>query len=246
MTKKTPEIRLQGYDSLWFEWLSQMYGMPVATMGRMTGMRSERLYNMVRRWYQTENCHVARLDSGSPGSWRRSFFDAPDAKPNGPLWVWPTRQLAWGMLDFDPGDWEPKTTTAAHLTAVGHLRYALTGIDTDPDVWTSERILRRRIDEGFHLHDAWMLDPEDYDKIWGIEVELSYKYGAGRLAKTIKAALESAEHHDLAGVQYFVRGADLRRAVQRAANYLGRERGLDLSNLRILDLDAVLVGQEVA
>ncbi|MFD7846139.1 hypothetical protein ACFV4K_24750 [Nocardia sp. NPDC059764] len=244
--KDVPGIRLQGYDTRWHEWLSQMYGVPVALIGRMTAMRSERLYRMVRRWYVTEWCNVGRIDYETPGSWRRSFFDAPDAEPNGPLWVWPTREASWGMLDFDPGEWEPKATTAAHLTAIAHLRYVLTGLETDPDVWTSERILRRRIEPGFHIHDGWLLDEDDYDKIWGIEVELSRKFGSGRLAKNIAAALESAAHHNLAGVQYFVRGEELRRAVARSANYLAREQGLDLSNLHIHDLDATLARREEA
>lgn len=245
--KDVPGIRLQGYDNLWHEWLSQMYGVPVALIARMTGMRTDRLYRMVKRWHLTEMCRVARVDYGTPGPWRRSSYDAPDAEASGPLWVWPGRESAWGMLEFDPGDWEPKASTAAHLTAVAHLRYAINGLNTDPDIWTSERLLRRRMEPGSHIHDGWLLDEHDYDKIWGIEVELSRKRDAGRLVSTMAAALDSAEQHGLAGVHYYVRGNDVRSGVLRAANHLARQRGLlTLSNLEIFDLDTVLARSEVA
>ncbi|APA94203.1 hypothetical protein [Nocardia seriolae] len=244
--KEVKGIRLQGYDSLWHEWLSQMYGVPVALISRMTGMRTDRVYRMIKRWHLTEMCRVARVDYNMPGPWRRSSYDAPDAENSGPLWVWPDRESAWGMLDFDPGDWEPKASTAAHLTAVAHLRYAINGLNTDPDIWTSERILRRRMEPGSHIHDGWLLDEHDRDQIWGIEVELSRKREKGRLVATMAAALDSADQHDLAGVLYYVRGADLRRAVQRAAQTLARERGqIQLSNLHVHDLDVILAGHEV-
>ncbi|SUA73668.1 Uncharacterised protein [Nocardia otitidiscaviarum] len=249
MTEQTtmPEIRLQGYDNLWMEWITQQYGVPLSLIGRVTGMRTDRLYRMVKRWQLKGRMHVSRVDYGAPGPWRTSFFDAPDTAPQGPLWVYPTRETAWGMLEFDPGEWEPKAYTAAHLTAVAHLRYALGGLETDPDYWTSERLLRRRIAPDTHPHDAWMLDFEDFDKVWGIEVELSLKRGGARLVRSMRTALVSADRNDLAGVLYFVRGDALQRAVQRAAHTLAREQGLDqLPNLKIHDLDSVLVGKGVA
>ena len=243
-TVKTPEIRLQGWETHWHEWIAQQYGVSLAFLGHALDLRPDLASRRVRRWVQTGRIQVGRVDYGWSGPWRRSaYFDGPDTVAQGPLWVFPPAAAASLCLGFEVNAWEPKPTTVAHLTAVSQLRLTLTGMDTDPDVWTSERLLRHQFDVGTHIHDAWMLDPDDYDKVWAIEVELTRKSGGGgRLKQTIKDALTVAQQNDLAGVKYYVRGAGLQRQVQTAANHIARQRGLDhLENFEVHDLDATLV-----
>ncbi|MFC9995838.1 hypothetical protein [Nocardia sp. NPDC127526] len=247
-----PEIRWQPRDTTLLEWIAQQYGVPIALIGKAAGVRSSQTYAMVHRWKLGGRVHVERIDYGAPSSWRRSKqFDGPGVVPNGPLWVYTDRETGWGYLGFDPGEWHPKASTAAHLTAVSELRLALTGLETDPEVWTSERLLRRFVKpEGGqpnpHLHDAWFRDFTDPDKVWAIEVELTRKRGEGRLMRSMAAALDAADRHDLAGVLYFVRGESLRRALDGIAVRLAHQRGIErLLNLEIHDLDATLARKGV-
>ncbi|WP_330178995.1 hypothetical protein OHB26_21060 [Nocardia sp. NBC_01503] len=137
------------------------------------------------------------------------------------------------------------------MTAITELRLALTGLDTNPEVWTSERLLRRRIkatgtEPTDRIHDAWFRDFTDPDRVWAIEVELSRKFGDGRLLRAMTAALDTAERHGLAGVLYFVRGASLFRAVEDTAARLAHKRGVEsLANLEIHDLDTTLTRKGV-
>ncbi|WP_153414465.1 hypothetical protein [Nocardia macrotermitis] len=219
----------------------------MSLIGQVEQIGSSQLHEMVKRWKSVGRVLVERVDYGAPGRWRNSkHFDEPGAVPQGPLWVYMTREGAWGYLDFDPGAWWPKPTTVAHLTALTELRLALTGLETDPEVWTSERLLRRRLRTesgqlGAHVHDAWFQDIGDPDKVWAIEVELSRKFGAGRLMAAMARALDAADRHELAGVLYFVRGEALRRAVESTGTRLAHKRGVErLSNLEIHDLDTTL------
>ncbi|MGX1774787.1 hypothetical protein ACWIGW_21920 [Nocardia brasiliensis] len=246
-------FRWQPRETLLQEWMSQQYGIPFSLVSRALGVRSSQAYEIMRRLKLANRVHVTRIDVGSPGVWHRSkHFDAPDAVPYGPLWVYPTREIAWGYLDFDPGEWEPRASTAAHLTAVSELRLAVTGMDTDPEVWTSERLLRRMLkdDRGqlvSHLHDAWYRDAADPDKVWAVEVELTRKFGAGRLLRSVSAALAAVDRHDLAGVLYFVRGEGLRRAIESVRDQIARDRGVEqLDNFEIHDLDVTLSKKGVA
>lgn len=243
---------MQPWQTLFEEWYAQQYGVPVSFLTTATKRRQRTVYDFAKKLKDAGRAHVTRIDYGSPGPWRRSTnFDDHDALPHGPLWLYPTREIAWGYLDFDPGEWHPKASTAAHLTAVSELRLALTGLDTDPEVWTSERLLRRIVkteagQPGSHIHDAWFQDFADPDKVWAIEVELSRKRGEGRLMRSVTAALDSAERHGLAGVLYFVRGESLRRALDGIATRLANQRGVErLENLEIHDLDATLARKGV-
>ncbi|WP_433575579.1 hypothetical protein [Nocardia brasiliensis] len=246
-------FRWQPRETLLQEWMSQQYGIPFSLAGKALGIRSTQVYEIMRRLRVAGRVHVTRIDVGSAGVWHKSkHFDAADAVPYGPLWAYMPREIAWGYLGFDPGEWEPRASTAAHLTAVSELRLAITGLNTDPELWTSERLLRRKLkgERGqlvSHLHDAWYRDAADPDKVWAIEVELTRKFGAGRLLRSVSAALEAADQHDLAGVLYFVRGEVLRRAVEGARTQIARERGVEqLHNLEIHDLDATLSKKGVA
>lgn len=244
------EIRLQPWETRIEELTCQQYGLSSETLvkaAHAAGKGVQAAYKTAGRFKKAGRAHVIRVDFGSSGPWRHSSdFDEPDTVPHGPLWIYPTREIAWAYLEFDPGEWTPKPSTAAHLTAVSELRLALTGLDTNPQVWTSERLLRRQIktvpgQPTDRIHDAWFRDFTDPDKVWAIEVELSRKFGDGRLLKVMTSALETAERHDLAGVLYFVRGEGLRRAVEGTAARLANKRGVDsLSNLEIHDLDATL------
>ncbi|MEC3952871.1 hypothetical protein VMT65_07505 [Nocardia sp. CDC153] len=247
-----PDIRLQPWETLIEEFSCQQYGMSFDTLIKAAGRGAKAAYKVAKRLKKTGRAHVLRVDYGSSGPWRNSkTFDEPDVVPHGPLWIYPTREIAWGYLEFDPGEWEPKASTAAHLTAVTELRLALTGLETNPQAWTSERLLRRwlKTDTGrpdVHIHDAWFRDFTDPDKVWAIEVELSRKFGDGRLQRTMTAALEAAERNDLAGVLYFVRGDSVRKAVKGVATRIAHQRNLDhLPNFEIHDLDATLVRKGV-
>ncbi|WP_327141349.1 hypothetical protein [Nocardia sp. NBC_01327] len=224
----------------------------VTTMATATGRSMRGAHTMARRLKESGQVHLTRLDYGSPGPWRHStHFDDVEVVPQGPLVIYPTRETAWGYLDFDPGEWRPRPSTAAHMTAVTELRLALTGMQTDPEVWTSERLLYRHLNSdpgqpNGHIHDAWFQDFTDPDKVWAIEVELSRKRGAGRLAAAMTAALDAADRHELAGVLYFVRGETLRRAVEGTATRIAHKRGMEsLPNLEIHDLDATLAKKGV-
>lgn len=249
---KTPEIRLQPRETRFLEFVSQERGMSLAVMAKAIDRSVRTAHNMARRLVQSGQVHMTRLDYGSPGPWRQSKnFDAADTTPHGPLVLYPTRETAWGYLGFDPGEWLPRPSTAAHMTAVTELRLALTGMDTDPEVWTSERLLYHRLrtengQPGGHVHDAWFQDFADPDKVWAVEVELSRKRGAGRLIAAMTAALDAAERHDLAGVLYFVRGERLRRAVDTVRTQIAHKRGVEsLPNFEIHDLDATLARKGV-
>lgn len=242
-----PEIRLQPWETRLEEFNCQGYGMSFDTLITAADKGVRTAYKFAKRLKDTGRAHVTRLDYGSPGPWRNSkHFDDPDEVPTGPLWLYPTREMAWAYLEFDPGPWVPKASTAAHLTAITELRLALAGLDTDPEVWTSERLLRRQLKTSNgvpsgHIHDAWFQDHTDPDKVWAIEVELSRKFGDGRLMRAMTAALEAAERHDLAGVLYFARGDALQRALNGVAARLARKRGIErLPNLEIHDLEATL------
>ncbi|WP_156959294.1 hypothetical protein [Nocardia sp. BMG51109] len=246
------EIRLQPREARIEEFAAQQYGISLGTLAIATGRSTRTAYTIAKRLKEAGRAHVKRLDYGSPGPWRRSkHFDDSEVTPHGPLWIYPTREIAWAYLEFDPGEWEPKPSTAAHLTAVSELRLALLGLETDPEVWTSERLLRRRFrtengQPGAHVHDGWFQDLGDPDKVWAIEVELSRKFGAGRLLHAMAGALDTANRHELAGVLYFVRGESLRRAVEGTAAQLARKRGEErLPNLEIHDLDATLARKGV-
>ncbi|MFD6357191.1 hypothetical protein [Nocardia tengchongensis] len=242
-----PQIRLQAWETRLEEFIAQQYGLSFDTVSRAMGRGPRAASEFARRLKKLKHAEVARVDYGSRGPWRNSTtFDELDMVPHGPLWLSLTRATAWGYLEFDPGEWTPKASTAAHLTAVTELRLALTGLDTDPRVWTSERLLRRRLkgESGrpeVHIHDGWFQDFTDPDKVWAVEVELSRKFGDGRLTGAISAALDAADRNDLAGVVYFVRGDGLRRAVEAAGARIAHERNLDrLPNLEIHDLDATV------
>ncbi|WP_282779962.1 hypothetical protein [Nocardia sp. CC201C] len=246
------ELRLQPWQTLLEEWTAQQYGLPLSLLMTMMQRRPRTAYAFAKRLKDAGRAQVSRVGYGSPGPWRRSkHFDTADETPHGPLWLYPTREIAWGYLGFDPGEWHPKPSTAAHLTAVSELRLALTGLETDPEIWTSERLLRRIVkpeagQPSSHLHDAWCRDFTDPDKVWAIEVELSRKRGEGRLLRSVSAALEAADRHDLAGVLYFVRGESLRRALEGVAAQLAHRRGVDvLANLEIHDLDLTLARKGV-
>ncbi|MEV0292589.1 hypothetical protein [Nocardia sp. NPDC050710] len=247
-----PEFRLQPRDTRIEEFCAQQYGMSLTTLMKAMERSQRSAYKLAKRLHEAGRVHVTRLDYGSPGPWRRSEqFDDSTVAPHGPLWIYLRREIAWGYLEFDPGEWQPKASTAAHLTAVTELRLALTGMETDPEVWTSERLLRRRFKSenglpGSHISDGWFQDFADPDKTWAIEVELSRKFGDGRLMRSMTAALNTAERHELAGVLYFVRGEGLRRAVEGVAARMARQRGVErLLNLEIHDLDATLARNEV-
>lgn len=242
-----PALGPSARDSLLLEWSAQQYGVSIPTLAIAAGVRLRRAYDIAKRWKLAGWANVARIDVGSAGPWRRSnHFDDPTVVPHGPLWVYPTRETAWGYLNFDPGEWRPTPSTLAHLTAVSQLRLALTGVDTDPEVWTSERLLRRTGKPhggkpASHVHDAWFQDLTDPDKMWAIEVELTRKFGAGRLMRSVSAALTEAQRHKLAGVLYFVRGEVLRNAVQVAASRLTQQRGPDAAaSVEVHDLDETL------
>ncbi|WP_156161830.1 hypothetical protein [Nocardia vulneris] len=246
-------FRWQPRETLLQEWMSQQYCIPFWLAGKALGIRSTQVYEIMRRLKLAGRIHVTRIDIGSPGLWHKSkHFDAPDTVPYGPLWAYMARETAWGYLGFDPGEWEPRASTAAHLTAVSELRLAVTGMDTDPEVWTSERLLRRMLKDErgqlvSHLHDAWYRDAADPDKVWAVEVELTRKFGAGRLLRSVSAALAAADQHDLAGVLYFVRGEGLRRAIESVRDQIARDRGVEqLDNFEIHDLDVTLSRKGVA
>lgn len=243
---------MQPWQTLLEEWNAQQYGIPLSLLMTAMNRRQRAAYAFAKKLKDAGRAHVTRVDYGSSGPWRRSKnFDDHNGIPNGPLWLYPTREIAWGYLEFDPGEWHPKASTAAHLTAVSELRLALTGLDTDPEVWTSERLLRRIVkpevgQPGSHIHDGWFRDFADPDKVWAIEVELTRKRGEGRLLRSVTAALESADRHDLAGVLYFVRGESMRRALDGIATRLAHQRGVErLENLEIHDLDATLARKGV-
>lgn len=247
-----PEFHQQPRETRFLEFLTQERGMAVPTMATAIERSTRTALKMARRLKKSGQVHVTRLDYGSPGPWRQSKdFDELTAAPRGPLWIYPTRETAWGYSDFDPGEWCPRPSTAAHMTAVTELRLALTGMQTDPEVWTSERLLYRHLnsDPGHpngHVHDAWFQDFTDPDKVWAIEVELSRKRGSGRLQAAMTAALDAADRHELAGVLYFVRGEALRHAVEGTATRIAHKRGMDsLPNLEIHDLDATLARKGV-
>ncbi|MFF0613245.1 hypothetical protein ACFYUD_31715 [Nocardia tengchongensis] len=247
-----PEIRLQAWETRISEFTAQQYGLSFDTLVKAIGKRPRDAYRFASRLKKLGHAEVARVDYGSPGSWRNSStFDKSETVPHGPLWLALTRETNRGYLEFDPGDWRPKPSTAAHLTAVTELRLALTGLETDPQAWTSERLLRRwlKTDTGRpegHIHDAWFRDFTDPDKVWAIEVELSRKFGDGRLQRTMTAALEIAERNDLAGVLYFVRGDEVRKAVKGVATRIAHQRNLDhLPNFEIHDLDVTLARKGV-
>ncbi|MFI6867580.1 hypothetical protein [Nocardia sp. NPDC050406] len=247
-----PEFRLQPWQTLLEEWIAQQYAVPLSLLMTAMNRRQRAAYGFAKKLKDAGRAHVVRIDYGSPGPWRRSTnFDETDAMPHGPLWLYLTREINWGYLEFDPGEWHPKASTAAHLTAVSELRLALTGLNTDPEVWRSERLLRRLTktepgQPGSHIHDAWFQDFTDPDKVWAIEVELSRKRGEGRLMRSVAAALDAADHHGLAGVLYFARGESLRRALDGIATRLAHQRGVDrLLNLEIHDLDATLARKGV-
>ncbi|MGW4351830.1 hypothetical protein ACWELJ_07020 [Nocardia sp. NPDC004582] len=242
-----PQIRLQAWETRLEEFIAQQYGLSFETVARAMGRGPRAASDFARRLKKLGHAEVARVDYGSRGPWRNSTtFDEPAVVPHGPLWLSLTRATAWGYLEFDPGEWTPKPSTAAHLTAVTELRLALTGLDTDPRMWTSERLLRRRLrgESGrpeVHVHDGWFRDFADPDKVWAVEVELSRKFGDGRLTRAISAALDAADRNDLAGVVYFVRGEGLRRAVETAATRIAHNQNVDrLPNLEIHDLDATI------
>lgn len=246
------EFRQQPHESRFLEFVSQERAVAMALVPAAIGRSMRAGYAMARRLKQSGQICVTRMDCGAPGSWRSSpYFDEPGTVPAGPLVIYPERETAWSYLDFDPGPWNPRPSTIGHMTAVTALRLALVGMETDPEVWTSERLLYRRLntDHGQphgHIHDAWLRDFTDPDKVWAIEVELTRKRGAGRLQQAMSAALDAADRHELAGVLYFVRGESLRHVVEGAASQIATKRGIErVPNLEIHDLDATLARKEV-
>ncbi|AYF78014.1 hypothetical protein D7D52_34070 [Nocardia yunnanensis] len=246
------EFRQQPHETRFLEFVSQERAIAMALVPTAIGRSPRAARTMVHRLRQSGQLQVTRMDTGEPGPWRPSpYFDDPDAPAHGPLWVFPGRETCWGYTDFDPGPWEPRPSMAAHMTAVTALRLALMGMETDPELWTSERLLyhRLRSENGQsigHVHDAWFQDFTDPDKVWAVEVELTRKRGAGRLQHTMTAALDAADRHELAGVLYFVRGETLRRAVEATAVRIANKRGIErVPNLEIHDLDATLARKEM-
>lgn len=244
------EIRFQPHETRFLEFAAQERGMALSVMAEALGRSLRGARETAWRLKQAGQIEVTRLDYGSPGPWRRSRFDSPESDTSGPLWIYVLREIVWSYIDFDPGPWQPRSSTAAHMTAVTRLRLALTGMDTDPEAWTSERLLYHQLKNGGagggHVHDAWFRDFADPDQVWAIEVELSRKRGAGRLLAAMSGAVEVAEREGLAGVLYFVRGEALRHAVEATAQRLAHKRGVEsLPNLEIHDLDATLARKEV-
>ncbi|MBF6329782.1 hypothetical protein [Nocardia transvalensis] len=222
-------------NAMAWEWLAQQYGASISTVCRLCEVSRPRGYELARTWQQAGFVHTQRMPSEGPGgSWSNE------------LWVWPTRETAWAFLGFDPGPWFPRLTTVAHTRALAELRLTLTGRELDPEVWTSERLLRResnpwRSQCSRHVHDGWFTDGSG-DR-WAVEVELSVKSRAGRAVRSLRAALEAAHSENLTGVVYFVRGRAVRRSVDNAARILS-EQGQDelLAMLDIRDLDRFLTG----
>ncbi|WP_458690469.1 hypothetical protein [Nocardia tengchongensis] len=246
------EFRQQPHETRFLEFLSQERAIAMALVPTAIGRSIRAARTMVHRLKQSGQVQVTRMDTGGPGPWRPSpYFDDPSELLRGPLWVYPERETACGYLDFDPGPWQPRPSMADHMTAVTAVRLALMGVETDPELWTSERMLYRRLrgENGQpigHVHDAWFQDFTDPDKVWAVEVELTRKRGRGRLPAAMSAALDAADRHELAGVLYFVRGESLRRAVEAAAALIANKRGIErVPNLEIHDLDATLARKEV-
>ncbi|MFJ9365418.1 hypothetical protein ACIRRA_13500 [Nocardia sp. NPDC101769] len=224
-------------NAMFWEWSAQQYAVPIGLAAEVCEVALNRMYELAHGWKRAGFVHTGRFPSMGPGGvWSNT------------LWLWTTRETTWSFTGFDPGPWSPRLSTVNHLRALGELRLALTGRELDPQVWTSERLLRRRgaylWEAGAtrdHVHDGEFRDGAG-DR-WAVEVELTRKRGGGRLAETVRAALEAARTRNLSGVVYFTRGTDVRQGLDTAvAELADAGHGELLHTLDIRDLDQFLSG----
>ncbi|MEV0344038.1 hypothetical protein AB0H49_34015 [Nocardia sp. NPDC050713] len=238
-------------DQLFLEWLTQQYGAPIDVVAQWYGVKKSWAYEIVAALAKADKVELTHATVGE----RDGIA--------GPMWVVPTRATAYGFLGTDPGQWTVRPSTAAHVRALGELRLALTGRDTDPQRWVSERLLRSAAaPQGAaamvgaphpYCHDALFTD--DSGKLWAVECELTVKRGAGRMKSTLLTSIRAAqqlqrsiEHAALgvSGVIYFCRGAGVNRHVQAAVDELRAEDVETGKRLHVRDLDTIIAGRKKA
>ncbi|MEV6341235.1 hypothetical protein AB0M12_41760 [Nocardia vinacea] len=262
----SPRRRVTARDQQFLEWDTQQYALPIDMMARWYGSGRSWTYELaeklerlgkVERVYATETgpktaAELGQLGrEGGPGRVPKSMW--------GPMWIVPTRATVHSFLGgSDPGPWTVRPSTAAHVRAVAELRLALTGRDTSPNVWRSERLLRRDAAAGVEIggphpycHDALFRD--DSGKVWAVECELSLKKGTGRMESVLMTSISAARNltdplggERVSGVIYFCRGADVANHVTRAKENLRAEHGDLAKTIHIRDLDTILEKRQVA
>ncbi|MFI6364165.1 hypothetical protein ACIBG0_15595 [Nocardia sp. NPDC050630] len=171
----------------------------------------------------------------------------------GRAWVYPKPDTAARYLSWRPKDWKPPLMYANHYRAVAQARIMLVG--SDPQLWVSERILRRRAEiaasetrsgqlmfstgrapkrDRPHVHDGRFLGEVDGKHgWWALEVELTEKKDRAQmdaaLAGALRAARDSVEE-SVVGLLYLCRSARVQDVVNAAYDRLPRELA-DLSLL---------------
>lgn len=180
--KTAPRVRMTARDRRALEWLSGMYGAPIDLVARLLGTTERRAYALVSRWKQAGWVRTGQVDAGR-------------------MWVWPTRATATVYLGWDPGDWVPRPSQAAHLRACAITRLALDATGTD---WTSERALRHATPAPVRGTEQPYLSDGEWHSPRGtvfIEVELTPK-GPERTYQVVRRALAEATRRGAAAVMY--------------------------------------------
>lgn len=257
-------------DQQFLEWGVPQYGVPIDVMAKWYGSGRSWTYELgqkledlgkVERVYATE-LGPKRLREVNGAEDPKSVAGIPRSMW-GPMWFVPTRPIAAGILGWDPGHWTVRPSRAAHVRALTELRLALTGRDTSPHVWRSERQLRHdaapfgpKIGEPQpYCHDGLFRD--DSGKVWAVEVELSVKKGRGRMESILRTSVETAynlttaldamDATKISGVIYFCRSDQVANHVTRAKEKVQAEYGKDaVRGLHIRDLDTILTNRRVA
>ncbi|WP_280253815.1 hypothetical protein [Nocardia abscessus] len=163
----------------------------------------------------------------------------------GRAWVYPRREVAERYLGWRPKDWKPPLMYANHYRAVAQARVMLVG--SDPQLWVSERVLRRRAEVAAaesksghvvfsdsrtprkgrpHVHDGRFLgEVGGQHGWWALEIELSAKdrvHMDTALAGAIRAARDS-EDEAVMGLLYLCRSQRVINTVNAAYQRLPRQ-----------------------
>ncbi|WP_433193820.1 hypothetical protein ACQP1G_34245 [Nocardia sp. CA-107356] len=208
--------------------VSHMHGMQLDVLGWFLGMERNHVYSLAKQLYAEGAIHA--LEDVQAGE----------------KWVVPTRVTAARYLGWRPSEWHPPLGLAEHYRAVAQARVMLVG--ADPQLWTSERVLRHRIGKTAeatnrkakprevlvstgrtpilghpHVHDGRFLGVvQGRHGWWALEVELSKKdpeYMDIALKGAIRAARDSRDEV-MAGVLYLCRTAAVSDNVTAASQRL--------------------------
>ncbi|WP_280471825.1 hypothetical protein [Nocardia cyriacigeorgica] len=214
---------------------SDMHGMQVDVLAEFFNISLSSAYDLAKALRERGLIHP--LETVQPGR----------------AWLYPKREVAERYLGWRPKEWRPPLMFANHYRAVTQARIMLVG--SDPQLWVSERTLRRRAEVAAtetksgqlmfstgrspqagrpHVHDGRFLGAVDGQHgWWALEVELTRKREPKKIDLALQGAIRAArdsEEEQIIGLLYLCGSEPVINTVNAAYQRLPRE----LAELKLL------------